>query len=768
MKNALPVRITTGLLMIILIVLILLLIKDESLSKKEISGNQIRTEFSSSNKIMVGANLKSVNYFSNIVFNDLMLQSKPWVGNYTSEDFDENGWPIIDIPQKNGTLQTAVLVGQYSLAPNIPYPPQTTMNASRFPLQNYTLMFDGEGTIRLKGFGINQRFNKPGKYNIDLQKKDNGALQIIIESSNSSDHVRNIKFLLPGYSENPEENKYGVFYNPLIEKAKNFAEIRFMDWGMANDYPCSNNYTSRDGQCEAWWSDRPLPGQRQTTGGTGDKGVAIEYMVDFANYANADAWFNVPTPATDEYVKGMATIIKQRLNPNLKAYVEYGNEVWNYAGAFAGTRYVEAKSRAMGFKQYNYYPFYAKRSGEIFCMFKEAGFSDEQLITVIGGHAGAVTSGPQIMMNLFGNYTPPCEVKIDAYATASYFRPALPVYDNDTIEQLANKMNHTIWNVLKKWHQTDKNLSDLYGLDFITYEVGSEYSALQSGARSDALVNNLVILGRSPIIKQVYFEESKMLREVGAKLFNAYTLVGSPSKYGSYNHLEYSDQEPYITDEDGLRPYKYEALLEIMQEKDKSSETPTPKEENKEKETFQKILKNFDGKTTNIEKINDLKNINDFTIENTNYGLIKFLQRINLLGNKTQTQVNLTEISTNIDKYVRINKSTVTIESQNLPELNSPATITMYNLTFDKPIIIYDGEKCPEEICQIISYDKNSGELTFIVNKFSTYNIIEGKTIQEIPRNNKQRIIIYSIITIVAIIISIILKKRRKNTKNKK
>ena len=65
---------------------------------------------------------------------------------------------------------------------------------------------------------------------------------------------------------------------------------------------------------------------RQST----NQGVAWEYVIDLANLTGKDLWVNVPGHATDDYVRNMAALFKQRLDPGRVVYLEYANEVWNY------------------------------------------------------------------------------------------------------------------------------------------------------------------------------------------------------------------------------------------------------------------------------------------------------------------------------------------------------------------------------------------------------------------------------------------------------
>ncbi len=161
--------------------------------------------------------------------------------------------------------------------------------------------------------------------------------------------------------------------------------------------------------------------------------------------------------------------------------------------------------------------------------------------------------------------------------------------------------------------------------------------------------------------------------------------------------------------------------------------TPVKIQPNKPNGTKQKIIKTFDGNTTDIEKLQDLKNINNFVIEKQAYGFLRFLQKIDFLINKSAA--NITEIAEKIEQNVKINKNTIVIDSENIPELNTSAIITLYNLTFEKPTIFRNGEKCPTTVCQITSYNKTTKELTFIVMHFTNYTIIEEPTTPTTPTN---------------------------------
>ena len=97
-----------------------------------------------------------------------------------------------------------------------------------------------------------------------------------------------------------------------------FSVLRTMDFTDTNNNPQVN------------WSDRSHA--TDATQGTAN-GVAWEYVIDLANATNKDIWINIPEGATDDYVKQLATLLKNNLNPGLHVYVEYSNELWN--GSFS-------------------------------------------------------------------------------------------------------------------------------------------------------------------------------------------------------------------------------------------------------------------------------------------------------------------------------------------------------------------------------------------------------------------------------------------------
>jgi len=105
-------------------------------------------------------------------------------------------------------------------------------------------------------------------------------------------------------------------YNPwkpeFIEEISFYSVLRFMDYGEIN-----NN------QVEVFWDDRTKKDD------VNQRRMALDWMIDLCNRAHCDLWFCVPEKAGPDYWQGAAELIKEKLDPELRAYIEWSNETWN-------------------------------------------------------------------------------------------------------------------------------------------------------------------------------------------------------------------------------------------------------------------------------------------------------------------------------------------------------------------------------------------------------------------------------------------------------
>ncbi|MFC1801548.1 hypothetical protein ACFLZB_03710, partial [Nanoarchaeota archaeon] len=139
-------------------------------------------------------------------------------------------------------------------------------------------------------------------------------------------------------------------------------------------------------------------------------------------------------------------------------------------------------------------------------------------------------------------------------------------------------------------------------------------------------------------------------------------------------------------------------------------------------EIFDKpIADTFNGDTTDFSTMSeeDLSSVN-LILEKTSYGKIVF-----------DNPVDLRDV-VDLDTYVHIGQDIFALDSVQLPDLDYPATITLYGVTVTNPVIYYssifstnsnDADKLCN-FCTIQSYE--NGELTFHVDHFSSFAIKEA------------------------------------------
>jgi hypothetical protein len=126
----------------------------------------------------------------------------------------------------------------------------------------------------------------------------------------------------------------------------NFSAIRFMNFTTANDadpaYPDSIPWARRKLRGDASQSPMDAAGKNE--------GAAWEYVIALANATKKDPWINIPVSASADYVRQLATLLKDSLDPALNIYVESSNEVWN--NIFGQQAYNAAQAAARGITEH--------------------------------------------------------------------------------------------------------------------------------------------------------------------------------------------------------------------------------------------------------------------------------------------------------------------------------------------------------------------------------------------------------------------------------
>ncbi|MBD3241894.1 MAG: hypothetical protein GF331_14995 [Chitinivibrionales bacterium] len=157
------------------------------------------------------------------------------------------------------------------------------------------------------------------------------ASQLKIGFANTNGGVKNVKLMRPTSEGATTYFDTSVTFTDFAKEAlRKCRLIRFHAW-------CFTENTNM----VAEWADRTLPSystqpNRKFQGGP--TGVAWEYMIQLSNEAQVDMYINIPFLATDDYVRQLATLLKNSLDPQRVVYIEYGNELWNFGGPWDAHR----------------------------------------------------------------------------------------------------------------------------------------------------------------------------------------------------------------------------------------------------------------------------------------------------------------------------------------------------------------------------------------------------------------------------------------------
>ena len=248
---------------------------------------------------------------------------------------DANGWPTSDfsfyvwagIGQMHGTY-TLSFKGQATVSGSIGNIPITYDSGTNTSTGTFQYTNAGSGFLSLSFTGT---------------KRTNSSA-----SGSGVTAIKLMRPLTPGSSQSYPSST--LFTNPIKALISKFSVVRFMD------------YSGTNANVQTNWSDRSLPSwasfNRNPGGAYGWQGIGgpWEHVIQLMNETGKDAWINIPIRATDAYIKNVALMFaygsdgvnpytSPQANPvypplkaNLKVYVEYSNELWNFGGAFTQSR----------------------------------------------------------------------------------------------------------------------------------------------------------------------------------------------------------------------------------------------------------------------------------------------------------------------------------------------------------------------------------------------------------------------------------------------
>lgn len=395
--------------------------------------------------------------------------------------------------------------------------------------KKYVLLYDGEGKLI---FNLNKPKiikEEPGRIELELADGRMGMMEL---STNPANYLKNIRIIPLKDESNYRASITRDEYRNLWKGA---GVIRFMNSQRTNNSK------------EVRWEQR----QQAATFGAA-KGQSLEDIVQMSNEMNSSPWLTVPHLANDDYFRNMAIYVRNNLDPDLKVYIEYTNEAWNWG--FTQTSYLKKLAEDNGTTIYQEY---GQRSKRLFEIWGEVFGGNDRLVRVIGTQHHNPWISEQIMK------TQGLSNLVDALAVGYYVGHELGgAMAPDTLhmseDEIFSYLNTQSLPKSKELLIKQKEVADKYDLELIAYEAGQHLVASAEHRENATLVNKLISLNRNPKMYQLYINMYKDWNDVGGGMIVWFQSAGQPTKWGSWGLLEDSSERQQQT------APKYKAFKQML------------------------------------------------------------------------------------------------------------------------------------------------------------------------------------------------------------
>ena len=299
--------------------------------------------------------------------------------------------------------------------------------------------------------------------------------------------ITDVRLIRPGYDPNTTQE----FTNQYLAALKPFTTIRTID-ATLTDY----NYGPEWAGSPLDWSQRHLPTDAGVgPGGDGRvAGTSWEDLIALANATHTNLWINIPGPATDDYVTQLANLIKNGdtvdgihysgLDPSLKVYVEWSNEVWGGIAATYNYNVADIQQQVQGGNSVltsdgtppTYNPWtgptllrndllHTERIATDF----NAVFNDpnhDRIRPVLAWQEGNLWAFPATFAWFQSNFGAPSQY-LYGIGGANYYSPS----DYSTVDNLLNSLS-AAEQALNQQIKNTTTLANQYGLKNVAYEGG--------------------------------------------------------------------------------------------------------------------------------------------------------------------------------------------------------------------------------------------------------------------------------------------------------
>lgn len=278
---------------------------------------------------------------------------------------------------------------------------------------------------------------------------------------------KNQPFKTPWNQFEAEENPW----NPVfLDEIKIYTCFRFMDWSKTNSVERS---WEKGKDWHRSWETRVQRTDRV------QNPVAWEWMIDLCNRTGKDMWITVPHVVDDHYVRNLAQLIHQTLDPRLKCYVEWSNETWN--GMFTQSAYVNKRAQELPESTLSRYRwrnntwyagqlYHAVRTLQIHKIFLDTfGGKRDRLVFILGGCMGHAFYRDSHCWAVNDAECNPHGIMPDAYALAPYIGHHLEPGADDLFDRF---INEAIPEKVERVEKIAQAVTSLTKMKMVTYEGG--------------------------------------------------------------------------------------------------------------------------------------------------------------------------------------------------------------------------------------------------------------------------------------------------------
>ncbi len=400
-----------------------------------------------------------------------------------------------------------------------------------YPDGVYRLRYGGKGEIRFEGAArlLEDLVRRAGRRTyalVEVDRTEADLVHVSFHDVDGDDPVRDVRLVCPGYDVDTDR----VVRAEFIRRVRPFSTFRFMDWNATN----SSNAER--------WGVRRRPDYLVQTPGWRPRlpmgGMAYELMIDLCNESGKDMWMCVPHLADDRYVRELARLMRDRLNPELKCIVELSNELWNFSqGPELGKKMIEPDWEWQTSDVTLYYGAVAPRLAQVSRIFRQVWGTQARgrLEVVLAGQTGNPWHIDKALEYYRDNGIEPREV-IDALAIAPYIHVHGKYSELDRLMEAMMENVEGALALARKGMPADeardanrlyygirrhKDIADRHGLKLYAYEGGQHvwHNRVTDGA----------MIGRAqrhPAMRRIYRDYFRLWETVNpGGLFMHYTFT---------------------------------------------------------------------------------------------------------------------------------------------------------------------------------------------------------------------------------------------------